>query len=112
LIVCTVHSAAAVVEVLDAELELVDEELEFVADELEVVSVVDDEVVPATVVVVEESDEVDELPTIVEVGKVGATATGLSPTWESARPTICHVKTVVSTRAKTQAAAMRQLIIN
>jgi len=100
------------VDVLDAELEPGDEELEVVADELEVVSVLDDDVVPATVVVVGESDVVDVVPTTVEVGKVGATATGLSPTWESARPTICHVNTVVSTRATTQAAAMRQLIIS
>ena len=41
------------------------------------------------------------------VGKAGATATGASsPTWESARPTICQVSTVATTRAVTQAAAI------
>jgi len=40
----------------------------------------------------------------------GAAATGTSPTWESASPTICQVRTVASTSAATQAAAMRHVI--
>jgi hypothetical protein len=42
---------------------------------------------------------------------IGATAAGLLPTWESARLTICHVSTVVTTRAVTHAAASLQEII-
>jgi hypothetical protein len=54
------------------------------------------------VVVVSNTDEL--------VG-AGAMATGSSPTWESARPTICHVSTVVKTSAVIQAAAIRQVIM-
>ena len=43
-------------------------------------------------------------------GREGAAAMGTSPTWESARPTICQVRTVASTSAATQAAAMRHVI--
>jgi len=95
--------------VLDVELEVEDGEPSAVA-ELEVVS-------PAGVVVVNSVvvDEVGDVVVVVstkdEVTSEGATATGLSPTWESARPTICHVKTVVRTRAATHAATIRQLIM-
>jgi hypothetical protein len=108
----TLHSAAAVVDVFGVEAEVVVGELEAVADELDVVSAADDDdVVVRRVVVVEVSDVVVVGSTIDEVVKEGATATGRSPTWESAKPTICHVNTVVRTRATTQAAAMRQLIM-
>jgi hypothetical protein len=43
-------------------------------------------------------------------GREGAAATGTSPTCESASPTICQVRTVASTSAATQAAAMRHVI--
>ena len=84
---------------------------EVVGGELDVVPADVDDVVLRAVVVVEGSDVVEEVSTSDEIGSVGAAATGLSPTWESARPTICHVNTVVSTRAATQAAAIRQLIM-
>jgi hypothetical protein len=105
------HSATAVVDVLDIELDeddgpavgdeplSVEVDVESGADVVEVGEVVG--VVGSVVTVVSTSDD---------VGANGATATG-SPTWESARPTICHVRTVVSTRATTHAAAIRQLIM-
>jgi hypothetical protein len=104
----TVHSAAAAV--LDVELEVEDEEL-CAGAELDVVSP-PGVVVVDTVVVDEVGDVVVVVSTKDEVTSEGATATGLSPTWESARPTICHVKTVVRTRAATHAAAIRQLIMS
>lgn len=107
---------------------------------VDVVDVVDDEDVDVEAVEVEGDEEGDELvvaPGVVvvvglapdvdvtsDVGVVedstfadvvvseGATATGCSPTWESARPTICHVSTVATTRAATHAAAIRQEIIS
>jgi hypothetical protein len=106
--ICTLHSSSVVVDVLDDELVVGEAEPDVVAEGLDVVSLVVEDV---TSVVVEESDVVEEVSTTDEVGRVGAAATGLSPTWESARPTICHVNTVVSTRAATQAAAIRQLIM-
>ncbi len=39
---------------------------------------------------------------VVDEASVGATATGTSPTRESAALTICHVSSVVTTRAPTQ----------
>jgi hypothetical protein len=103
LIVRTLHSAAADVEEIDVELEL-DE----VVDELEVVPTVD-------VVVTEDEDVVGGDVVVVlsreDVVSGGAMATGPPPTCESANPTICHVSTVVRTRATTQAAAIRQLIM-
>lgn len=102
----TLHSAAAVVDEL--ELDGVEFELEEVVDELEVVPDVD-------VVVCEVDDVVGKdvvvLVSIEDVVSAGAMATGSPPTCESANPTICHVSNVVRTRATTQAAAMRQLII-
>ena len=104
----TLHSAPAVVEVLDVELEPVAEP--DVPDELDVVPAVD--VVVLTVVVVVEGSVVGVESTTEEVVAKGATATGFSPTWESASPTICQVKAVVKTRAAIQAAAIRQLIMS
>ncbi len=77
------------------------------------------EVVPGVVVVVAsesvvdvivEGNVVDTAPSVVVVSE-GATAAGVSPTWESARPTICQARTVATTRAATQAAVMRQEIM-
>lgn len=111
MMVCTVHSSAAVVEVVDVVLEVEDVEPS-VAAELEVVPGVDVEVVTgARVVVGESGDLVVVVSATDEVVSEGATATARSPTWESAKPTICHVRTVVTTRATTHAAAMRQLIM-
>lgn len=107
----TLHSAAAVVLMLAAVVEVGGGELEAVGVELEVVAVDVDEVVVSRVVVVGTCEVVVDGSTLDEVVRDGAAATGLSPTWESARPTICHVNTVVRTRAATQAAAMRQLIM-
>lgn len=106
--VCTLHSASAVDDVLDVELE---PEVEpDVPDELDVVPTVD--VVALIVVVVEGSVVVVVESTTEEVVALGATATGVSPTWESASPTICQVNAVVKTRAAIQATAIRQLIMD
>ena len=103
----TLHSAAGVVGVLDDELELddVEFEMEDVVEEPDV-----------DVVVVSAVDDVEGRDVVVVVSNDvvvsdGAMATGSPPTCESANPTICHVSTVVRTRATTQAAAMRQLIM-
>jgi hypothetical protein len=78
-----------------------------VVDEGAVVAEAPVEVVESATVVVVESATV----VVVEVG-VGATASGVaSPTWESARPTICQARTVAATRAATQPAAIRQVIM-
>lgn len=53
-------------------------------------------------------DEVEGTGTALDDVGAAATATGGSPTWESASPTICQVKTVVRTTAASQAAAIRQ----
>jgi len=59
------------------------------------------------VVVVAAEDDVDVPVPWEVVGNAGATATGASsPTWESARPTICQVSTVATTSAATQAVAI------
>lgn len=67
-----------------------------------------DEIAPVAVVT---GADVEELSSSVVELEAGATATGVCPTWESARPTICHVRTVATTKAATQAAAMRHEII-
>ena len=72
--------------------------------------VVDDVVVVGVVGSVEAGAELGVAP-VVEPAKVGATATGGGPTCESARPTICQVSTVASTRAATHAAAIRHVIM-
>lgn len=66
---------------------------------------------PSVVDVLVEGSVVDTVPSVVVVIE-GATATGVSPTWESARPTICQARTVATTRAATQAAAMRHEIMS
>jgi hypothetical protein len=101
------HVAASVVDVLDGDDEPPVGDVALSA-EVDVVSGGDVLVVGEVVVVVGNVGTV--VSPNVDVVANGATAAG-SPTWESARPTICHVRTVVSTRATTHAAAIRQLIM-
>jgi hypothetical protein len=57
-------------------------------------------------------EDVEEAPpVVVDVLNAGATATGFSPTWESARLTICQVSTVVMTTTSTHAEAIFQEIM-
>lgn len=113
------HSSIAVVDVGEVDEGVEDE----VSEPLEVeVAVVSEELVvaPGVVVVVgllpvddvAADAEVDDPSAVLDVVvSEGATAAGASPTWESARPTICHASTVATARAATQAAAKRQEII-
>ncbi len=112
------HCSVAVVDDVD-ELGLELDEVEAVEDDVDVAP--EEEVVVASRVVVVvasvsvvdvlvEGSVVDTAPSVVVVSE-GATATGVSPTWESARPTICQARTVATTRAATQAAVMRQEIM-
>ena len=108
------HCSKAVVDDadgLDEDVEAVDGDVDVPAEGLVVspgvVVVVGSESVADVLV----AGVVDTSPPPVVVVSEGATATGVSPTWESARPTICQARTVATTRAATQAADMRQEIM-
>jgi len=116
--VCRLHCSEVLVDDVD-ELDGLDDD-GAVEDDVEVAP--DEELVEAPGVVVVVASEavvevvvelsvVDPAPSVVVVSE-GATATGASPTWESARPTICQASTVATTRAATQAAVMRQEIMS
>lgn len=115
------HCSEAVVDDVDE----LDDEVDELGDDVAVEDDVDvgpDEelvVAPGVVVVASasvvdvlvEGSVVDPAPSVVVVSE-GATASGVSPTWESANPTICQARTVATTRAATQAAVMRQEIMS
>lgn len=112
------HCSEAVVDDVDEEVDELDDEVA-VEDDVDVAPDEELVVAPGVVVVVASASVVDVLvegsvvdtaPSVVVVSE-GATATGLSPTWESANPTICQARTVATTRAATQAAVMRQEIM-
>lgn len=103
----TLHCVATDDEVEEEDDDDDDDEVEELVVALGVVVVGLDPVVDGD----DDVGDVDEPVVSVVVVSNGATATGPSPTWESARPTICHVSTVATTRAATQAAAMRQEIM-
>lgn len=118
------HCFVAVVDVvdeLDDDVDAVDDDVDAVDVDVDVGVAREEELVaaPGVVVVVAsssvvgvlvEGSVVDTGPTVVVVS-AGATATGVSPTWESARPTICQARTVATARAATQAAVMRHEIM-
>lgn len=102
----TLHSAVAADEEDDEDDDEEDDEDVDDTDELVVApGIVLVELDPVVAVAAE--DDVDGPGPWEVVGSAGATATGASsPTWESARPTICQVSTVATTRAVTQAVAI------
>lgn len=85
-------------------------------DDVDAGEVVDGVVPPVDVVVFARTLVEVEGVAVVDVEArlvgVGATATGVAPTWESASPTICQVSTVVRTSAITHAAAIFQEIMD
>lgn len=93
-------------DVEDDDVEDDDGEVGNVVDVVEVDEVAGPFVVGLGVVVEVIAAEVDVEPSAEVVDGTAATAAGVSPTWESARLTICHVSTVATTSATTQAAAI------